>query len=818
MRNSVTRTTTANFEPSLDYIVTKMPRWDLSKFQHVSRKIGSSMKSVGEVMGIGRTWEESLQKAIRMVDPSFEGFQALEFPDLDTALAEPTDRRLFAVGSAMLNHGYSVDKVHDITKIDKWFLYKLENLVNTHAELGNYSGPKPVKEVLEKDAENPEGKPPVPVTDYGLQTSDIPVKLLKQAKQQGFSDKQIAKYTRSSELAIRALRKSHGIVPRVKRIDTLAAEFPADTNYLYTTYNGTSDDVTFEDKGIMVLGSGVYRIGSSVEFDWCGVSCIHSLRSLGHRTVMVNYNPETVSTDFDECDRLYFEELSFERVMDIYERENASGCVVSVGGQLPQNIALKLWERGVNVLGTSPVDVDRAEDREKFSRILDDIGVDQPEWKELSSVDEALAFADRVTYPVLVRPSYVLSGAAMNVAHTPKDLQTYLSLATDVSPEHPIVITKFIEGAQELDVDAVASNGELLVYALSQHIENAGVHSGDATLVLPPTYEGEQDQTDASKKGIGLRGLTPEIVADCKVIAQKVAKAFKITGPYNMQIILRRPPPGAEGKHELKVIECNLRASRSFPFVSKVLDVNFIDIATRALVKSPTLAQAVPTVDPMSVKRPYKAVKVPIFSWTRLAGADPMLGVEMASTGEVACFGRDVHEAYFTSMYANHNNFKKLPMPVGSSIIVSVDELTDGKEAAYIVEKFAGCGYKVLADTELTQSVVAKHSTTELPLFVPGGEQALVETLQDRRVARKLYDSHNISLVVSLARVRPGTTDDVRYLVRRTAVDFGVGMMNEAKTSVVFAEAVEGYVKDGRVKKEAVRSWGEWVGGEPHVG
>ncbi|TPX65289.1 carbamoyl-phosphate synthase (glutamine-hydrolysing) [Spizellomyces sp. 'palustris'] len=812
LRNSVTRTTTANFEPSLDYVVTKIPRWDLSKFQHVSRKIGSSMKSVGEVMGIGRTWEESLQKAVRMVDPSFEGFQALDFPDLDEALAEPTDRRLFAVGSAMLNHGYSVDKIHDITKIDKWFLHKLENLVNTRAELSKCNGPKPVEEVLEKDAENPEGKPPVPVTDYQLSTSTIPADLLRQAKQKGFSDNQIAKYTKSSELAIRALRKNYGIIPRVKRIDTLAAEFPADTNYLYMTYNGTSDDVEFNDKGIMVLGSGVYRIGSSVEFDWCGVSCIHSLRSLGHRTVMVNYNPETVSTDFDECDRLYFEELSFERVMDIYERENASGCVVSVGGQLPQNIALKLWKRGVNVLGTSPVDVDRAEDREKFSRILDDIGVDQPEWKELNSVDEALAFAERVTYPVLVRPSYVLSGAAMNVAHTPADLQTYLSLATDVSPEHPIVITKFIEGAQELDVDAVASDGKLLVYALSQHIENAGVHSGDATLVLPPTYEGEQAETDASKKDIGLRGLTPEIVADCKVIAEKVAKAFKITGPYNMQIILRRPPPGVEGKHELKVIECNLRASRSFPFVSKVLDTNFIDIATRALVKSPTLSSAVPSVDPMSVKRDYKAVKVPIFSWTRLAGADPMLGVEMASTGEVACFGKDVKEAYFTSMYANHNNFKKLPMPEGSSIVISVDNLTNPSEAAYIAQKFINSGYKILADTELTQSVLKSNGGINAPLFVEGGERALIDTLLDRRVARALYDSHNVSLVVSLARNRPRTTDDVRYQVRRTAVDFGVGLMNEVKTSVVFAEAVEEYTKNGKVKKDAVKSWGAWTG------
>ncbi|KAI9104643.1 carbamoyl-phosphate synthetase, arginine-specific large chain [Phlyctochytrium arcticum] len=817
LRNAVTRTTTANFEPSLDYVVTKIPRWDLGKFQHVSRKIGSSMKSVGEVMGIGRTWEESLQKAIRMVDPGFEGFQSLEFEDLDKALAEPTDRRLFAVGKAMIDQGYSVDKVHEITKIDRWFLYKLENLVNTRHALAQHKGPKPVKEVLEQHAQNPETLPPTPTTDYALATSTIPTDLLKLAKQRGFSDKQIASYTGSTELAIRALRKSHGIIPFVKRIDTLAAEFPADTNYLYTTYNASTDDVEFNDKGIMVLGSGVYRIGSSVEFDWCGVSCIHSLRSLGHRTVMVNYNPETVSTDFDECDRLYFEELSFERVMDIYERENASGCVVSVGGQLPQNIALKLWERGVKVLGTNPIDVDRAEDREKFSRILDDIGVDQPEWKELKSVDEALAFAERVTYPVLVRPSYVLSGAAMNVAHTPKDLEIYLSLATDVSPEHPIVITKFIEGAQELDVDAVASDGELLIWALSQHIENAGVHSGDATLVLPPLMEGNADADPtvaaAAAKNIGVRGLNDEIVQDCKTIAKKVAKAFKITGPFNMQIILRRPLLHETGSHELKVIECNLRASRSFPFVSKVLDVNFIDLATRALVKSPTLSAAVPTQDPMSIPRDYKAVKVPIFSWTRLAGADPMLGVEMASTGEVACFGKDVHEAYFTAMYANHNNFKKLPMATGSTVVMSTDELTDPAEAAYIAETLAKAGYKIYADTQSTRSSLLQASTTQtdLPVVAPT-ESELVALLQDRRTARNLFDELNISLVVSLARTRPRSTDDARYLVRRTAVDLGVGIMNEVKTATVFAQAIAKYTVGGQQKPDAVRSWAEWTG------
>ncbi|KAJ3289558.1 carbamoyl-phosphate synthase (glutamine-hydrolyzing) cpa2 [Borealophlyctis nickersoniae] len=815
LRNAVTRNTTANFEPSLDYIVTKIPRWDLAKFQHVSRKTGSSMKSVGEVMAIGRTFEESLQKAIRMVDPSFEGFQALDFPDLDDALAVPTDRRLFACGSALLDHGYSVDRIHDLTKIDKWFLYKLENIVKTRRELEQHKGPTPVAEELKPDPTDAEANPPTPVTDYKLSTATIPAALLKKAKQHGFSDKQIARYTQSSELAIRALRKSHGIIPVVKRIDTLAAEFPAETNYLYTTYNGTTDDVTFNDKGIVVLGSGVYRIGSSVEFDWCGVSCIRSLRNVGRRTVMINYNPETVSTDFDECDRLYFEELSFERVMDIYERENASGCVVSVGGQLPQNIALKLWERGVNVLGTSPVNVDRAEDREKFSRILDQIGVDQPEWKELSSVEEALAFAQRVSYPVLVRPSYVLSGAAMNVAHTEADLKTYLSLATNVSPDHPIVITKFIEGAQELDVDAVASDGKLLIHAVSQHIENAGVHSGDATLVLPPTYEHETVDSEAAKKNIGLRGLTPEIVADCKVIAEKVAAAFKITGPYNMQIILRRPPPGVAGKHELKVIECNLRASRSFPFVSKTFDLNFIDVATRALVRDPSLASVLPKQDLMTVPRNYKAIKVPVFSWTRLAGADPMLGVEMASTGEVACFGRDVREALLISLFSNHNNFKRLPIPQGSSVVMSADELTNGPEAAYIAQKLVACGYTVLVDRDFTQKLLLDNGVpaSSLSYIVSGGASELRNMLNDRRVAKQVYDEKKVSLVISLARRRPRETDDIRYLVRRSAVDFGVGLVNEIKGAVVFVEALEEYVVGGRVKKDAVRSWSEWVEG-----
>ncbi|KAI8816959.1 uncharacterized protein EV422DRAFT_543714 [Fimicolochytrium jonesii] len=818
LRNSVTRTTTANFEPSLDYVVTKIPRWDLAKFQHVSRNIGSAMKSVGEVMGIGRTWEESLQKAIRMVDPAFVGFQSLDFGDnLETVLQQPTDRRLFAVGSAMLDKGYTVDQVHELTKIDKWFLGKLENLVETKTELEAFVGPQEVPSSETKDVD---GKPQPP--SYDLTTATIPVTLLEQAKKLGFSDTQISTYTKSTPLGIRALRKSHGIIPRVKRIDTLAAEFPAETNYLYTTYNATTDDVTFEDKGVMVLGSGVYRIGSSVEFDWCAVEAVRSLKRLGLKTVMVNYNPETVSTDFDECDRLYFEELSLERVLDIYERESCTGAILSVGGQLPQNIALPLHLLpNINVLGTSPHDIDRAEDREKFSRTLDSIGVDQPEWKQLTSVEEAFAFADRVTYPVLVRPSYVLSGAAMNVAHTKSDLRRFLALAADVSPLHPIVVTKFIEGAQEIDVDGVASEGNLQVYAVSQHIENAGVHSGDATLVLPPVMEGE---VGASKDGkIGLRGLTPAIVADCKQVAEKLAKAFNITGPFNMQLILQRSPVGEPAWHTLKVIECNIRASRSFPFVSKTLDTNFIDLATRAIVAPHTLPTTT-TTDSMLRPRAYKAVKVPVFSWTRLAGADPSLGVEMASTGEVACFGTDVYEAYFTALAANHNSgFKTLPMPAGSTIVVVTDELSDLPEAAYIVNGFRSCGYRVLAGTPATQSALDPHLGSEALHLFPAIDNA------NRKQAREAYLSHTVSLVVSLGRKKamsdapttpsaskPAAVTDPAYTLRRTAVDLGVGMLNEPKGCVVFVDALKRYVGPPEVqverKKRAVRSWGEWVG------
>ena len=718
--NAVTKTTTANFEPSLDYIVTKIPRWDLAKFQHVKRDIGSSMKSVGEVMAIGRTFEESFQKAIRQVDPKFVGFQGDKFEDLDFELQNPTDRRWLAVGQAMLHENYSVEKVHGLTKIDKWFLHKLQNIVDMTKELqaiGSLQG-------LKKD-------------------------IVHKAKKLGFSDRQIANAVNSTEDNVRSLRLEYGIRPWVKKIDTLAAEFPADTNYLYTTYNASTHDVTFEDKGTIILGSGVYRIGSSVEFDWCAVSATQALRKMGHKTVMINYNPETYSTDFDTADKLYFEELSYERVMDIYELENSSGVVVSVGGQLPQNIALRLQETGkANVLGTNPTDIDRAEDRQKFSAILDSIGLDQPEWAELKSVEEAEEFANKVGYPVLVRPSYVLSGAAMTVIRSRDELKEKLEAASNVSPDHPVVISSYIEGAQELDVDGVASEGKLIVHAVSQHVEQAGVHSGDATLVLPPA------------------SLDDKIMARVKEIAEKVAKAWKITGPFNMQIIKAQDPEG--GEDQLKIIECNLRASRSFPFVSKVLGTNFIDVATKALVGE----QVPEATDLMAVKRDYLATKVPQFSWTRLAGADPFLGVEMASTGEMACFGKTLVDAYWASMQSSMNF--RMPEP-GEGLLFGGELKKDW--LTKIVDYLSPLGYKLFAaDAEVKQFI---ESTSKDKVNV----EVIEFPKEDKRALRDVFKKYDIRGVFNLALARGKTQTDVDYVMRRNAVDFGVPLFMEPQVS-----------------------------------
>ncbi|EIE81176.1 hypothetical protein G6F46_000322 [Rhizopus delemar] len=760
LQNAVTKTTTACFEPALDYVVTKIPRWDLSKFQYVDRHIGSAMKSVGEVMAVGRTFEESLQKAIRQVDPRFLGFEGLPeaFEDVDDVLRNPTDQRLFALGQVMLNKDkairdrYSVDHLNALTNIDKWFLYKLQKIARIELQLADQAT-EPLKH--------------------------LHVGLLKDAKKAGFSDLKIARLVGSDEMSVRALRQQHGIVPVVKRIDTVAAEFPAHTNYLYTTYNAVTSDVSFEDKGTMVLGSGVYRIGSSVEFDWCGVSCTRSLRALGEKTVMVNYNPETVSTDFDECDRLYFEELSFERVMDIAELESAKGVVVSVGGQLPQNIALKLHQSQLNILGTSPQMIDAAEDRFQFSKMLDKIGVDQPAWKELSSVEAAFQFAEDVGYPVLVRPSYVLSGAAMNVAYTPEALQHNLTDATNVSPLHPVVITKFIENAQEIDVDCVASQGVVLVHAVSEHVENAGVHSGDATLILPP------------------RDLSKDIMDRLKDIADKVAEAFEITGPFNMQIIKQTLPGQAEPV--LKVIECNLRASRSFPFVSKVLGINFIDVATRALAQ-----KDVPSpVDLMKKDYAYQAIKVPQFSWTRLQGADPFLGVEMASTGEVACFGKDKYQAFWAAIQATQNF--RIPKQ-GAGVLIGGDRVTNTEDYVYIAKTlYHQLSHPIFVPTEQDKALMDKEG-------IPSVCLPIASCAEDKRELGRLFNENNIDFVIHLAKIRAPDQLDEGYVCRRAAVDFGIPLLNDSKVAVLFVDSCVQHRKDQvESMPDEVKSWSEFV-------
>ncbi|KAL9112050.1 MAG: hypothetical protein Q9227_003670 [Pyrenula ochraceoflavens] len=734
---------------------------------------GSSMKSVGEVMAIGRTFEESFQKAIRQVDPKYVGLQGDKFEDLDEELQNPTDRRWLAVGQALLHENYSVEKVHQLTRIDRWFLHKIQNIVDCHHEL----------------------------TDIGSLFGIKYDQMLK-AKKMGFSDKQIALCVNSTEHDVRARRiNNFGIRPWVKKIDTLAAEFPADTNYLYTTYNASSHDVTFDDHGTIILGSGVYRIGSSVEFDWCAVNATLSLRNMGKKTVMINYNPETYSTDFDTADRLYFEELSYERVMDIYEMESASGVVVSVGGQLPQNIALRLQEEGgAKVLGTNPKDIDNAESRNTFSSILDSIGVDQPAWRELSTVSDAEAFADEVGYPVLVRPSYVLSGAAMSVIRTPDELKDKLISASAVSPDHPVVITKFMEGANEIDVDAVASGGQLLLHAVSEHVEAAGVHSGDATLVLPPV------------------NLDPPVMARLKDIAEKVAKAWNITGPFNMQIIKADPPnttnPEAT-QPELKVIECNLRASRSFPFVSKVLGTNFIDVSTKAIVD-----RDVPKPRDLmneASKKPVLATKVPQFSWTRLAGADPFLGVEMSSTGEMACFGKDLIEAYWTSVQSMMNF--KMPEPGQGILLGGSLQLP---ELPKIVEYLQPLGYKFYA----ASPDVKKH--LEMTFKPDQGKSLSVEVIEfpkeDKRALRDVFKKYDIRGVFNIARDRGKTLLDEDYVMRRNAVDFGVPLFMEPKvvtvadvslqTALLFAQCMHEKLPRKEGIPPEVRSWSDFTGGK----
>ncbi|KAL3826405.1 hypothetical protein ACHAXA_008613 [Cyclostephanos tholiformis] len=730
VQNAVTKKTQAFFEPSLDYIVTKIPRWDMSKFQGVATNIGSAMKSVGEVMSIGRTMEESLQKAIRMVDPSNTGFEPkMRFATKDDLIHElrvPTDKRIFAIAQAMHEKTLSVREIHDITKIDHWFLRRCEAIVKTADAM------------------------------RGKSLSDLDFAIMLEAKKNGYSDKQIAAYVNSTEDDVRAKRKSFDITPKTKQIDTLAAEYPADTNYLYTTYHGSEDDVESANGGVMVLGSGAYRIGSSIEFDWCGVSAIRTLRSLGKKATMVNYNPETVSTDYDECDRLYFDELSGERIRDIYEKDNAEGVVVSVGGQIPNGLAIPLDKAGVKILGTSAKMIDNAEDRMKFSDMVDEIGVQQPRWRELTSVDSALDFAANVGYPVLVRPSYVLSGAAMNVAWTDDQLKACLSEAAEVSKEHPVVISDFIEGAVEIEMDGVAKDGELIAAAIHEHIENAGVHSGDATLVLPP------------------QGLTAYQMERVRDASRKIAKRLNITGPVNIQFV-------AKGT-DVMCIECNVRASRSFPFVSKTMGVDFIEAATKAIVGADTSDMNLPTLETRNRPNGFVGVKAPMFSFTRLRGSDPVLGVEMASTGEVACFGANKEEAFLKALLST--GFKMPKKNILLSVQSSLEN--DMTHSGYQLHEL---GYNLFA-TKATGEVLQKNG---IPCTIVGYPTEK-GTSGDIPNALDMIREKQVDMVVNVPTYESKRLED-NFQIRRSAVDFGIPLLTNMNLVKVFADAAHKYKK-----------------------
>ena len=721
--NSVTKVTCACFEPSLDYIVVKIPRWDLKKFTRVSTQLSSSMKSIGEVMSIGRTFEEAIQKAIRSVDFHNLGFNETNaLMSIDNELQTPSDQRLFAIANAM-HSGYSVDRIWEMTKIDKWFLSKLKGLSDFGKLLTKFTA------------------------------TNVPKWLFLQAKQLGFSDRQLAKFWSSNEWDVRELRVTADIKPVVKQIDTVAAEFPAFTNYLYLTYNGIEHDVTFDANPVMVLGSGVYRIGSSVEFDWCSVRAIRTLREQGFKTVMVNYNPETVSTDYDEADRLYFETIHLESILDIYKLESSSGIIVSMGGQTPNNMALLLDRAHAKVHGTPPEMIDMAENRYKFSRMLDGISVDQPAWKQLTSIEEAMEFCAKVSYPVLVRPSYVLSGAAMNTVYSKDDLANYLEQAADVSRDHPVVITKYIENAKEIEMDAVAHKGRILGQFISEHVENAGVHSGDATLILPP-----QD-------------LDPETVKRIEDATKNIANALNVTGPFNIQFIAK--------DNEIKVIECNVRASRSFPFVSKVMGVDLIELATKAIMQKSVVKHP-----PITLPTAYVGVKVPQFSFSRLSGADPVLGVEMASTGEVACFGRDKYEAYIKALLSTGFRLPK------KNILLSIGSFKDKMELLPSIGKLHRLGYSLFA-TAGTADFLQEHMIPVKYLEILSSEQEnqRSEYSLSQHLARNLIDLY-INLPSSNRFRRPANYVSQGYRTRRMAVDYQTPLVTNVKNAKILIEAL----------------------------
>lgn len=728
LKNSVTKTTSAFFEPALDYVVCKIPRWDLSKFRGVDKELGSSMKSVGEVMAIGRNFEEAIQKGLRMIGQGMHGFvenKELEIENIDVALREPTDKRVFIISKAM-HKGYTVDQIHELTKIDKWFLQKLKHIIDIDEALKSCTSIN----VLDKT-------------------------LLRNAKVYGFTDFQIARAVgledemanmHQAMLVVRNLRKQYGILPVVKQIDTLAAEYPAQTNYLYMTYSGVSHDISYEQdkRSIVVLGSGAYRIGSSVEFDWCGVQALHTIRREGYRSVMINYNPETVSTDYDMCDRLYFDELTFERVMDIIDLEMPHGVIVSTGGQIPNNLAMRLDEQHVPILGTAARDIDNAEDRAKFSSLLNELGINQPEWRALTSMDDINEFVERVGFPVLVRPSYVLSGAAMNVCSNKEELERFLKLAANVSEDHPVVVSKFIEYAKEIEMDAVAMNGEIMAYAISEHIEFAGVHSGDATIQFPP------------------QKLYVETVRRIKRISRQIAKALHINGPFNIQFMAR--------ENDILVIECNLRASRSFPFVSKVLKLNLIDLATKIMLG-------------VNVEKPqknlfdldYVGIKASQFSFNRLQKADPVLGVDMSSTGEVGCLGDDTNQALLKSMLSVGH---RIPQ---HSVLLSTGGAKQKAEMLDAAKMLKAHGYELYA-TGGTSQYLSDNGIENTTVYWPSEEGKEPQALS-------LLHEKKIDMVVNIPKDLSPRELTNGYKIRRAAIDLNVPLITNSRLASAFISA-----------------------------
>ena len=743
LKNAVTQTTPAFFEPALDYVVCKIPRWDLGKFHGVDRVLGSSMKSVGEVMAIGRTFEEAIQKGLRMIGQGMHGFvenKELVIADVDKALREPTDKRIFIISKAM-HAGYTVDQLHELTRIDRWFLQKLQNIMDTSRELHDC--------VWSSSSFGP---------------------LLRKAKRQGFSDFQIARAIgweteiggEAAAMKIRELRKQLGVLPVVKQIDTLAAEYPAQTNYLYLTYNGTDNDVDYLDdkKSVVVLGSGAYRIGSSVEFDWCGVQALNTIRHEGWRSVMINYNPETVSTDYDICDRLYFDELTFERVLDILELENPHGVIVSTGGQIPNNLALRLDAQGVKILGTSAESIDRAEDRDKFSAMLDAIGVDQPEWRALTSLEDIQEFVQEVGFPVLVRPSYVLSGAAMNVCSNNEELERFLALAANVSKQHPVVVSRFIEHAKEVEMDAVAQEGEIIAYAISEHIEYAGVHSGDATIQFPP------------------QKLYVETMRRIKRISRRIAKELNISGPFNIQFLAR--------DNDIKVIECNLRASRSFPFVSKVLKLNLIELATRVM-----LGMEVQKPDKSLFDLDYVGIKASQFSFNRLQHADPVLGVDMASTGEVGCLGQDTSCALLKAMLSVGY---RIPQ---KGILLSTGDPKQKVDMLEAARRLQQRGFTLYA-TGGTSAFLEENGVKTVRVYWPS-EEGTPQALD-------LLHRKEIDMVVNIPKNLSSRELSNGYRIRRASIDLNIPLI----TNVRLASAFIGAFCSMKVEDLAIQSWSEY--------